>query len=885
MPESADKRVLVVDDDPSTLLLTRRQLESSGYEVLTASNGAEAMRIVLTEGPKLVVSDWLMPEMNGMELCRAIREHEGAGFVYIIILTAVSDEDRLVEAFDAGADDFVVKPASKKELVARLRAGLRIVNLERDLAASTREVHLQNAQLAIVNDKLNTMAITDELTGLLNRRAALDRLREEWAANVRQGRPMSCISLDIDHFKSINDTHGHDTGDLVLREIAKTLRTATRLGEAVCRMGGEEFLVICPSATIEMACRAAERLRCAVEKRVISSRDLQLHVTISLGVAERTAAMEQVDDLLKAADDALYVAKRTGRNRVHEAGMPLPGATKTPKPAGDTNATRETAVQADEPTHLLVVTRGAVADVIGPVPLPEDQFETVHARDADEALRRLAKRPADVIFIAKTRSTSESAELIGKLRAHGRHRLVPTLAGCEGSADDAVALATALDADEYITLPARREELILRLRVLADLSRTRRALSDGNEFRGEQAVALGMLLEYSHNLATETEMDAILDRTVHTLGFLSRCRRVCILTPDENREKLRVARVIGYDGVESDTIESSHLEPLQRVLNTLQPLVLNESPGRLDPRFQGSPLLGTLPLVVAPLSTSGVTVGAAVLSGRIGREPFKPLDLEYIEFVTHIAASAVHGLVTRRARDEARDSIVIALGKLAEYRDNDTGEHVDHVTQYCLILADALRRRPEFSAVINESFIADLRKAAPLHDIGKVGIPDNILLKPGRLTPDEMAIMRQHCQIGADCIRSVMARTPGAGFLRMAVEIAWSHHEWWDGNGYPKGLAGEDIPLSARIAALADVYDALRMKRPYKDAMSHAQAREIIVANAGRQFDPRIVEAFIEREDEFASALARAGRPDHGRERPLPFRTRPEDVVAVAAGD
>lgn len=313
-----DRGILIVDDDPSMLRLLEKFLSMDGYEVFKARNGAEAVSILYDKGPQIVITDWEMPEMDGLELCRTIRSSELVGFIYTVILTAHAD--KIVEAFDAGADDFLSKPPRRGELLARLKAATRITKLEADLARRNREIQKVNAELSILNSKLERMATTDELTGLANRREALNRLNECWATSTRYGQPLACVLLDIDHFKQFNDTYGHDVGDLVLRETARILALSARTGETVCRLGGEEFLVVCPNVTVEAVTAAAERLRAAVEANKVKRRDQLLTVTVSLGVAQRRDGMATPDELLKEADEALYAAKRSGRNRVCIAG-------------------------------------------------------------------------------------------------------------------------------------------------------------------------------------------------------------------------------------------------------------------------------------------------------------------------------------------------------------------------------------------------------------------------------------------------------------------------------------------------------------------------------------------------------------------------------------
>lgn len=194
---------------------------------------------------------------------------------------------------------------------------------------------------------------------------------------------------------------------------------------------------------------------------------------------------------------------------------------------------------------------------------------------------------------------------------------------------------------------------------------------------------------------------------------------------------------------------------------------------------------------------------------------------------------------------------ILALSKLTEIRDYGTGRHIECTQSMCRTLALELREHPRFAGSISDAFVENIYHAAALHDIGKVGIPDSILLKSGRLTPGEFEIMKRHTVIGAMTLQSVRAQYPQNEFVNMGIAITRSHHERWDGSGYPDGLSGERIPLSARIMALADVYSALRSKRPYKEAFTHEESHQIILQGTGTHFDPVVVQAFRVLDHEF----------------------------------
>ena len=312
-------RVLLVDDDSMMLGLIAHHLRREGYEVLTAGSSSEGLAAALEHHPQIVITDWMMPGMSGIELCRSLRRSKTGAKMYVLLVTARGEDEQIV-GLRRGADDYVVKPFNPRILIARVRAGARMIQLRERIEQSERSRLRQVAELGIMTRRLRAAALTDQLTDLPNRRYAMKRLKQEWEAARWTGRPLSVIMCDVDHFKRVNDEHGHDTGDAVLREVARVLRSSGRASDVLCRLGGEEFIVINTATDVATTERVAERLREAVARLTIDHGTYRGGVTLSLGIAQMLPGMDGTDELIKAADEALYAAKAKGRNRTCVAG-------------------------------------------------------------------------------------------------------------------------------------------------------------------------------------------------------------------------------------------------------------------------------------------------------------------------------------------------------------------------------------------------------------------------------------------------------------------------------------------------------------------------------------------------------------------------------------
>ncbi len=297
-------KVLIADDDAVSRRLLHSTLVRWNYEVVACADGTEAWEALQKEGaPQLAILDWMMPGMDGVQLCREVRKRANQPYTYILLLTAKTEKEDIVAGMEAGADDYITKPFDAQELKVRVRAGQRILDLQNEL------IHTQEALLV--------QATHDPLTGLYNRGAILKILEHELDRARRQASSIGVMLIDLDHFKNINDTFGHQAGDLALGQAAQLMLESTRSYDSIGRYGGEEFLVVAPGVAGPSVESFAERLRLNLANHPMTLGGTSVKVTCSLGVAVSDRLEEPLlDNLIRAADAALYRAKAAGRDRV-----------------------------------------------------------------------------------------------------------------------------------------------------------------------------------------------------------------------------------------------------------------------------------------------------------------------------------------------------------------------------------------------------------------------------------------------------------------------------------------------------------------------------------------------------------------------------------------
>lgn len=296
-------KILVADDSPVYRKLVENTLAQEQYSLCFAKNGREARNLLAKDYPAVVITDWEMPDISGIELCDQIRRDESS-YVYVILLTSNTDKDQIVRGLAAGADDYLTKPFHSGELLARVAVGRRIVLLHREIQAKNR--------------LLEELALTDPLTGLPNRRAIEDWAGRQLKAATRHRFPFWVVIADLDYFKSVNDTHGHEAGDAVLKRFADVLRTNTRASNICGRIGGEEFVTVITHVERKNISMVVENIRRQLEAEQFLFADRSVRITASFGVAgfEIRDGQPQLTQLMKEADAALYRAKRSGRNRI-----------------------------------------------------------------------------------------------------------------------------------------------------------------------------------------------------------------------------------------------------------------------------------------------------------------------------------------------------------------------------------------------------------------------------------------------------------------------------------------------------------------------------------------------------------------------------------------
>jgi diguanylate cyclase (GGDEF)-like protein len=742
--------------------------------------------------------------------------------------------------------------------------------------AAQAAIALQNARLF---DEVQQLATTDSLTQLFNRRHFYRVAEREFERALRYNRPLSLLILDVDLFKRVNDTYGHTIGDQVLQTIAARCQAALRDVDLVARYGGEEFIVLMPETTAADVPATAERLRRRIAEATFSADEHELSVTVSVGAASLDAGGHglTLPGLIDRADQALYYAKRTGRNRVsiwdRSTSGEMPSATGAaylrprepsahppyeppgPNPSAWTALAAvqrvSTTMRAAQAPEMLLP--GLLDEILtelkceaGAIWLHDPalgQLELTLARGWLTQLKDAPIRPGQGI-VGLVFATSE---LYATHEFASDYHLSQTNAAVvpAGWSGLCVPMCTAGENIGVlcVSMPLPREVTALETRLLTTLAEMagnalhRMRLHTQTEQQLKRLTALRAIdtaIAGSHNLAST--LNLLLEQLISLLDV----HAAAILMCDAQTQVLCYAAGRGF---RTGAISQARVPVGQgyagRAAQTRQLVqVANLADCELPEAFADFVATeGFVAYYAVPLLTKGQVTGVLEVFHRSALN-LDPAWLDYLQTLGGQAAIAIGNtqLFENLQRSNAElaqayDATLESWDRMLELRDQETEGHAQRVVAMTLRLGCAMG--------LCEAELVVLRRGALLHDIGKMGTPDSILLKPGPLTAEEQAIMQLHPIYAYELLA-------GIDFLRPALDIPYCHHEKWDGTGYPRQLRGEQIPLSARIFAVVDVWDALCSDRPYRRAWPVDRVRQYIQDEAGRHFDPAVVQAFFQ---------------------------------------
>jgi len=495
-------------------------------------------------------------------------------------------------------------------------------------------------------------------------------------------------------------------------------------------------------------------------------------------------------------------------------------------------------------------------------------YNVLIGRSGREAIEMAEAHQPDLIVMDVGMPEMDGVTATRRLKSDPKTEHIPIIMLTARSRTEDLVLGLEAGAQEYVSKPFDVAELLARVRTVHRLATARRRVEELNERLedeiGQKTRRLQTLYDYTRKLSQCQKRDEILDSIVQCVKDATGSGRISLMLTDESGEYLTCARAVGIDPDIVDKIRIKNIEGVAgqvfRSGKTFVATAYGEK-SSLERGYGREAFLST-PLVSTSLQTPDEILGVLNVTEKSDDEPFTREEIECIRSITDAGAIALNNLTRRTRLEQSVRVLLTTVGRLSEYRDNETGLHLERVSQYARILTRQMSKRGPYAGRVNDEFVQSMGLAAPMHDIGKVGIADDILTKSGPLTDEEYAIMKTHTTIGYRVLSAAMEGTGPVPLLQHCIDIAYCHHERFDGRGYPRGLAGDQIPLSARIIALVDAYDAITSRRCYKDALPHEEAVHRIERDAGKHFDPDIVAAFLECEPQFRQVAHRFADSD-----------------------
>ncbi|MEK6676037.1 MAG: HD domain-containing phosphohydrolase [Planctomycetota bacterium] len=489
--------------------------------------------------------------------------------------------------------------------------------------------------------------------------------------------------------------------------------------------------------------------------------------------------------------------------------------------------------------------------------LNADGFEVIESGNGCEAVHLAKQQLPDVIIMDFTLPSMDGMTATKAIKADARTAHIPVIMLTARSNTTDIVRCLEAGAQEYLVKPFDITEVLARVRTVFRLAVAHRDLDSLNSRLEAEVRAktkhLETLYEFMRDLHQADTMDKILDLVINGVVRVTGAERVSLFLKDQLGQSLVCRRAVGIDPAIAASIRLEASDGITgqvfRSRTTLAAKAYSRD-SKGNGAYHQQAFLST-PIVTTSLETPDGTIGVLNVTNKPDDAPFSDEEIECVRSMTDAAAIAFDNAIRRERLSQSVRVLLQTVGQLAEYRDEETNQHLARVSLMSRILALELQRNSDYAPQITDEFIDHLVQAAPMHDIGKVGIPDDILTKPGKLTDEEFQIMKTHTDIGRRVLSRAVDPTSPNPLLQMCIDIAYSHHERFDGKGYPRRIAGLAIPLSARIIALVDAYDAITSHRRYKKASSHETACGIIETDAGKHFDPIIVETFLRCRDQF----------------------------------
>ena len=497
-------------------------------------------------------------------------------------------------------------------------------------------------------------------------------------------------------------------------------------------------------------------------------------------------------------------------------------------------------------------------------------FEVLEAVDGLKAVELAADKLPDLILMDIGLPVMDGIAATRALKSDGRTSSIPIIMLTARSRTEDIVRGLEAGAQEYLLKPFDVSELLARVRTVHRLAIAHKDLDRLNtQLEVEVDVKtrrLQLLYEFMRDLNHADSRDDIFDLLIRCVEQTTGARRISLFLTDSTGENLVCERSVGIEPAIAENLQVNKVEGITGQVFQSGKTVVAKTYGTANQPGRGyarDTFLST-PLISASLERQDCNLGVLNVTEKTDNTTFSEDEIECIRSVADAAAIALANVIRRVRLQQSVRVLLQTVGRLAEYRDEETAEHLERVSRMARLLAWELHRDGPYATLVTEDFIDSLVQAAPMHDIGKVGISDEILTKPGKLTDEEYQIMKTHTDIGRRVLSQALDPAHPVPLLRMCIDIAYCHHEHYDGTGYPRRMAGDRIPLAARIIALVDAYDAITSQRRYKSAKSHQEAVEIIRGEAGKHFDPVLVAAFLRAHEQFDVVRARIDDPQVG---------------------